>query len=675
MKIKVIKDKYLLEYKSNIEKIDNLYYVKKDEFSKDWIEKKKIVAKSFLALYKFSNKLLLNKKNRSYFFYMDTNLSTIRNSIYTETPKTEVLDILTPYIRDDIAYTAERLKEYDDEELFDIDYIRFSFKIFLMYNFIYYRNEGVFTRFELNKQVFNKVKEVFKFDKNFRMFGLKLINEFLKEHIKAVENKNIDNPYEYIVKKAKNNEVILIEPLSYFLAYKIWRIAKIIKNAPHFLDNEEREKLKIKYYDDLKNNFIRKNLILIEKFYENKISNIEMFKEMIKVDKTFIENVMDDFLIKYKDNPIKKIDFNFQKNKKIKPKNIESILNNCIDVKKYEKYKFNRLLEKLEVSVDDITYLVEILTKELEITNENIIAIGRGGLLITHMVNVIKNLYKNVFVYTSYPLVSIYPRSLKLENSTSFIFDESIKSGFNLESLLLYKKRVFDLYYKEKENKNYCFFSVVEFPSFGRIKSHYIKTLAKIDIKKDEIKNEYSKKIEVKRNDSLNEIFDWKSYFNELDKEKYNLFDFVKIKDNRNRERIDISRLFANSVLYFYIGNKFADEIKKFKDDTIYLTAGSFGGKWLVDLIAFVYKAKYNDKTIVIDTDEVIKNKEKGVVFVDLSIDSGFSLKRSFKIDFNDNDFKYLKKAFVIFIKKDFFKKKEYIKNLEKEKIFFLEEI
>jgi len=52
LKPKAITNLYLDRFLKYTKQFDNLYMVKKDEFSKEWIEKKIFIAKSLLSLYR-----------------------------------------------------------------------------------------------------------------------------------------------------------------------------------------------------------------------------------------------------------------------------------------------------------------------------------------------------------------------------------------------------------------------------------------------------------------------------------------------------------------------------------------------------------------------------------------------------------------------------------------------
>jgi hypothetical protein len=136
LKPKAITNLYLDRFLKYTKQFDDLYMVKKDEFSKEWIEKKIFIAKSLLSLYRFANDLILDKfynskEARFYAFYLDLIMSKMKHSIFTEIPKSEIIDVHTLMFREDIIYTAERLLEYDSkDELFNIEYQRFIFKIY-----------------------------------------------------------------------------------------------------------------------------------------------------------------------------------------------------------------------------------------------------------------------------------------------------------------------------------------------------------------------------------------------------------------------------------------------------------------------------------------------------------------------------------------------------------------
>jgi len=651
-------DVFLYRFLLFSDKLENLYLVNRNEFSKEWIEKKISLAKQSLSIYKFGNDLVLNKENnRLYFFYLDLIMSKLKHSIFTETPKSEKLDIFPFIFKEDIYYTAKRLYEIKNYKDFDIDFQRLVFKLFLMYDFIFYKENGVFTRFKLNKTLFYKVKNVFKFKNNgFRMFGSNLIKNYLNDTLNFY-GKRTTNPYKEFVEAAQNKQVFPIEPLSYYLAYKIWKFSKMIRSTLEFKDLKERENYKIEFYKKI-HDYISYSLDNIQQFYGKKINNLQYFSNMAKIDFKILDDIMKDILKDYQQE-----DYNYEKYYKNenfyfneeKEFDIGDILKFTINNKSYEKYKFYRVLENNKVTVEDITALCEaLISNEKTLKDYDLIAMARGGILPAHIINVIKKLNKVVYIFSSYPYISILPRTLFSKSHRVIVIDESIKSGFSFKLFAIYKKRL--LSYKtssfDEIKFNYKLFSFVDFIDFNSDKSMYnLKKIADIKVEKEENDKEILK-IQNTKTIKLFKLFDWKKYFNYLEQiiEPKKLKEIVKINN-----RLDVTRLLSLSDYYFYIGSQFAKYVfKNKKSNNIILFSTTDEGRGLCFATAFALKSLYPDEelNIVLDPSVAIKNKKEGIFFIDMTIDSMFTINRSFELDFDDKEKLYLNKALVIFASK-----------------------
>jgi len=665
MQTKEISDLYLNYFIKYSNKLEDLYLVKRDEFSKEWIEKKVLLAKQALSFYKFGNELILNKfkdenESRFYFFYLDLIMSKLKHSIFTEIPKTENIDIYIILYKDDLAFTGERLKEYDikkDRKIFDIEFQRFVFKSFLMMDFIYYDDYGIFTRFSLNKKLFIYNKSVFNFQGNsLRGFGSEIIRNFLSNTLKFYQIEH-DNPYKEIVALSKKEKIYEIEPFGYYLAFKIWKFAKIIKSTLEFNNNNER-KMHKKQFNRIIKEYINNSLFNIEKFYNKKIDNLTLFYKFYELDSQILNLLLKDILHKYEkiNFQIPSLELDQYTKQYIKSKSIEEILCKTINNDVYEKYKLYRLLESKDITVDDITYLYENLVDNIDFKDYDIMAMLKGGVLLSHIINISKNLNKIIYIFSSYPYISVLPRTLLSEKSNSIIIDESIKSGFSFRLFAMYKKRVLNNYLNNN-NFDYKLFSLVDFVDFGKKEKEYkLSKIANIEV--------IDKKLHIKivKQNFNTTIFNWNSFFNnlnEINKEEFRKFAIIN-------NRFDITRLLSISKYYFQIAKYFAVQLKSEKSEKIALYHTSDEGAILAQGIAFVYKTLYNDKKIILSKDKILK--ENKVFFVDMSIDTVHTIKRSFKIDFQDNNFEHLQKAFVIYASK---KAQEELK----DKIYFIDSL
>lgn len=225
------------------------------------------VAKSFMLVYEYINEILKKRFSQKdikfYTFYLDLAISKLRRFTFSEV---KVIFGIHPLLVRDIAYTAQRLS-IENGLSFNIDFQRLAFKLFLMYDFISYENYGIFTRFKLNKNLFMKVRKIFSLD-NIMDLPTRLIREFLKFYGYSESG----NPYERLIGLAKKDKVILFEPFSYYLAYKIWKISKCVKLNEKFIEE-----------------YISKNIDTIFKFYNKKVDNLELFRVFYELDKNLIK--------------------------------------------------------------------------------------------------------------------------------------------------------------------------------------------------------------------------------------------------------------------------------------------------------------------------------------------------------------------------------------------------
>jgi len=655
MKKKSISDLYLNYFLKYSKKLEDLYLINNDEYSKEWIDKKVLLSKQALSLYKFGNELILNKfKNnlenvRLKSFYLDLIISKLKHSIFTETPKTELLDTYSILYKEDIAFTAQRLKTYNgNDKMFYIEFQRFIFKTFLMYDFIYYNNHGIFTRFKLDEKLFNSNRDIFSFNcSTFRDFGGDIIKKYLINTLKYY-NINSNNPYKTLVELAKKDKIYTLEPFSYYLAYKIWKFSRMIRNTLEFLNQEEHKKHKDNFHIKIKD-YMQKNLEVIDDFYNNKINNLKLFELFYEFDKPILEFLMKDILPEYKENFLEN-KFSEGKQKKYNDKSLQDIMSKTIDNEVYKKYKFHRLLEDKNISIDNITYLVDRLSDCIDNEKYNdydIVAMLRSGILSAHMINVSKGLNKIIYMFSSYPYLSILPRTANSVNNKIVVIDESIKSGFSFRLFVMYKKKLLRLY--NNQNFKYKLLTFSNFLSFNKDDKNYnLDYLVDIKIVDKKLCIDKDK---IVINDVKSNIFDWYDFLDtikDIDKDEFRK---TAIVDNR----LDITRILSISKCYFQIGKTFAKEIKNSQNsaDDIILYSSTDEGIALCYVTAFVFKTLYNDKNIILGKEKAIENKQNGIYFIDMSIDTMHTIKRTFRIDFKDENFSYLNKALVVYKRKN----------------------
>ena len=295
MKIKPITNKYLIDFKKYARKLDDIIFIKREELSKEWIEKKVDIGNSILSLYNFNNYLLKTKKikDRYYTFYFDLILSKIKHSLFTETPKNEIIDIHT-FLVDEIAFIGENLLNIDeDDKKFKLEYQRFVFKIFLMYDVIYFKDEAIFTRFDLNRGLFNSIKkrilDSYNEDISFRDYGKDLIIRLLEATLDYYHYEYTDDVYKSIIDYYKKKEIVLFEPLSYYLIFKIWKYAKLIQSTLEYLDKKELDEEKKEFKNDM-DDYIHDGIDIIDDFYNAKITNNTLFYKFYEIDKDIFDS-------------------------------------------------------------------------------------------------------------------------------------------------------------------------------------------------------------------------------------------------------------------------------------------------------------------------------------------------------------------------------------------------
>jgi len=299
MKYQEINNHDLKDFLKYSEVLTNLYEVPRNDYNSKWINVKTSIANSITSLYKFSNSLFKDEKFNSkkenirfYLFYFDLIISKLRYSIFTETPKKSFIDIHT-YTAKNIASIGEKILAYENtDDDFEIDFQRFIFKIFLMYDFIFYKDSGVFTRFELNSELYTEINsKCFIFnDEQIRDYGKDVIYKILKTTMSFYNKSgmNESNVYQNFVDSNKK-QILLIEPLSYYLGFKIWKFAKILQSTYEFssmkdyqIEKDEFKKAFIEYLNNSNE--------IIGKFYNGEITNRELFLNLGKLDNIIMKN-------------------------------------------------------------------------------------------------------------------------------------------------------------------------------------------------------------------------------------------------------------------------------------------------------------------------------------------------------------------------------------------------
>ena len=182
----------------------------------------------------------------------------------------------------------------EDDNKFKLEYQRFVFKIFLMYDVIYYKDEAVFTRFDLNRGLFNSIKkrilDSYNKDIPFRDYGKDLIIRLLETTLDYYHCEYKEDVYKSIIDYYKKKKIVLFEPLSYYLIFKIWKYAKLIQSTLEFLDKKELDKEKEEFKHYMDKFYIQKGINIIDDFYNAKITNNTLFYKFYEIDKDIFDS-------------------------------------------------------------------------------------------------------------------------------------------------------------------------------------------------------------------------------------------------------------------------------------------------------------------------------------------------------------------------------------------------
>ncbi|MCT7612956.1 hypothetical protein N5U20_06975 [Aliarcobacter butzleri] len=249
-----------------------------------------------------------------------------------------------------------------------------------------------------------------------------------------------------------------------------------------------------------------------------------------------------------------------------------------------------------------------------------------------HILNICSGLKDNVYLFTTFPYVAIHPRSfdIRKESKNFIIVDENYKTGF---TSLIAKEYIT----RRKEHK-LDIFSLVVNSDYKQIESNNIRAVGSI------------------RNKKL-DIFDTVGSVFAMDIEKFCLYikenyekyteenfvkDFITIKSDNIME-YDITRVLSSSVVLFSIAYKFLSSLDKTKNE-VFFQSPTDSSRLIAEAIAFLSKILNYEYKFYFKCKADLENLQK--IFIDLSIDSGFTMEYSTKRDLG-NSISY-DKIFVI---------------------------
>jgi hypothetical protein len=293
------------------------------------------------------------------------------------------------------------------------------------------------------------------------------------------------------------------------------------------------------------------------------------------------------------------------------------------------------------------------------------IGILRSGSFLAHTLNILKQSVSNscncscnwkVASLLTHPYLTILPRTISYRENTKckrFIYiDEAIKSGYSLSIADIYRKKILTLSGISK-CENDMAFSIADMVNY-KPKTSTIKSKSLLDVV---IKGDENKKLvfeSANKTYSTNKSFDWYNFLNDLDSEIYdetnidNYKSLKKLQDEiknlaaeKNVDRLDVTNVISNSFLLFrsakYLVHKFVKSNIFDKKQLFY--SGSQEGRLLTDAMIFIGKIlypKYFEKEIYINAKTITEYKENSfLIFVDMTVDSGYTAKNVFKLDVN----------------------------------------
>lgn len=623
---------YLKKFLDTAEILENTQSHTIQRDSKSWYELLDNIGDSINTLYKFHTFLI---NNHSYFeaklyekqlcsFYMDMFISKIKHTFFTEYPQVPTEE-LSKNKASGIYINGLKLFENIDETVTQKTLFLFYYKIFLFYDFVYDKDtkKGKFTKFKIDKDKANKTIELLK---NIEMTSIKDFRKSLSKIIPKTIDKQLElgfedekSPYEIYNSYLKNDYEI--EPLSYFTIFKIWKISKFLQDKFEESDSKDLKDFESKFLAETKN-YIDKSVDIIEKSYKNNSSDI-FTKETYSLDKEYMENIIYKYVHQKEEYLVKKEIEKIKVDIENKTSNIDSellkdaIKNHilrCNDLE--EPWKFNRIFENgTKDNLLNLSYALYSLVKEKDST---FVGLYKSGALLAHILNICDGLKDNVYLFTTFPYVAIHPRSFDIrdENKNFIIVDENYKTGF---TNLIAKE-----YINRRKKHSLDILSLVLNSDYKQIKDEEIKTVGSIKNKTlnifdiDEVSCVDIEKIckYIKEN--------YKKYIDD----KF-LRDFITIEKNGIKE-YDITRVLSSSVVLFSIAYNFLDKLDNAKKE-VFFQAPTDSSRLIAEAIAFLSKILDFEYKFYFKYKDELKNKQK--VFIDLSIDSGFTMEYSTKRD------------------------------------------
>ncbi|WP_323590755.1 hypothetical protein [Aliarcobacter butzleri] len=654
---------YLKKFLDTAEILENTQSHTIQRDSKNWYELLDNIGDSINTLYKFHTFLI---NNHSYFeakpyekqlcsFYMDMFISKIKHTFFTEYPQVPTEE-LSKNKASGIYINGLKLFENIDETVTQKTLFLFYYKIFLFYDFVYDKDtkKGKFTKFKTDKDKANKTIELLK---NIEMTSIKDFRKSLSKIIPKTINKQLElgledekSPYEIYNSYLKNDYEI--EPLSYFTIFKMWKISKFLQDKFEESDNKDLEVFGSIFLEETKN-YIDKSVDIIEKSYKNNSSDI-FTKKTYSLDKEYMEKIIYKYVHQKEEYLVKKEIEKIKVDVENKISNIDSkVLKDTIEKHILrnsdleEPWKFNRIFENgTKEDLLNLSYALYSLVKEKDST---FVGLYKSGALLAHILNICDGLKDNVYLFTTFPYVAIHPRSFDIrdENKNFIIVDENYKTGF---TNLIAKE-----YINRRKKHSLDILSLVLNSDYKQIEDEEIKTIGSI-------KNKTLNIFDIDEVSCV-DIEKFCKYIKEnhlkYTDDKF-LKEFITIEKN-GIEEYDITRVLSSSVVLFSIAYNFLDKLNNAKKE-VFFQAPTDSSRLIAEAIAFLSKILDFEYKFYFKYKNDLQNAQK--VFIDLSIDSGFTMKYSTKRDLGES-ISYDKVFVIAKLSKNTIENIEYL--LEKE--------
>lgn len=440
--------------------------VSRDREGKMWFCFLDHLASSLLALYKYNTIILYEHpyctnhanidENNLFRFQVDMVMSKAKHSFFTEYPKDSKID-LSNHLVFDIYTIGIKLFDELEQDQYKHYITSLEYKTFLMYDFIYYKDSGVFTKFELNYEKFQRGislinSQMCKIDSNNistlldATYGI--IHNVLKSQISDLTGESGRDIYKSFLDKCLIEENMpTVEPVSYYTAFKIWKMARIYqyrhRDVNHDVDTRD-------IVIDIVN-YIKNVEVLGERVYfdlNSKKQKIQFFKKMHELDIDLSHAILHNFK---RDNATDKIitnrltNFNQRDEITIDKSSITSALQRML-IKNIQNndsphWKFNNIL--VHGTKKELLSIIYGFFSILPHTNKHLIGVHKSGGLISHCLNLCIGLNNPVLLFTSYPFIAINPPSEPISdyNGTFLLIDENYKTGFTTSIISEYMNR------------------------------------------------------------------------------------------------------------------------------------------------------------------------------------------------------------------------------------------